>query len=155
MYRPRCEFFVNGSPIAPTYITSSFVGSTIILCIVFVFSSPIGIQLFPASSDLNIPIPKFIEFRGLPSPVPTQITLEFDCEIAKEPMFCVGCSSNIGAQLEPPFSDFQTPPEAAPTYIIFGFSFTASMVVILPLMFAGPIFLMLRFFILSVSSFCA
>ena len=61
-----------------------------------------------------MPSPKLTEFLGLPSPVPAQITLGLLCVIATEPIFKIGCSSKIGAQLAPPFSDFQTPPLAVP-----------------------------------------
>ena len=75
--------------------------------------------------------------------------------MVSDPMFCVGCSSKTGFQADPPFSDFQTPPDAAPTNIIFGFSVTTSIAVMRPLIFAGPTLRIFKFFNLVKSIFCA
>jgi hypothetical protein len=67
----------------------------------------------------------------------------------------MGCSSKTGVQLAPAFNVFQTPPEAAPMYIVFGSATTASMVVIRPLIPAGPIFLGFQLLNWSNVFFCA
>ncbi|NIU63572.1 MAG: hypothetical protein GWN66_23920 [Pseudomonas stutzeri] len=54
-------------------------------------------------------------FRGLPSPVPTQTMSGLAWNTATAPMAWTGWSSKIGSKVRPPFTDFQTPPVAAPT----------------------------------------
>ena len=66
-----------------------------------------------------------------------------------EPMARDDCSSKVGVQLVPPFSESHTPPEAAPAKIRCGLLRSTSMAVIRPLMPAGPI---LRNFIALKSS---
>ena len=70
--------------------------------------------------------------------MPTQITSGLLCWIVIAPIACKFSLSKIGFQSIPSLSDFQTPPDAAPMYIIFDFSFTTSIAVIRPLIPAGP-----------------
>ncbi|MDP5071314.1 MAG: hypothetical protein NWQ45_10485, partial [Congregibacter sp.] len=49
-----------------------------------------------------------------------------------------GCASNSGSKLVPAFTVFHSPPEAEPMYQMFLFEGTTAMLVILPLMPAGP-----------------
>ena len=79
-----------------------------------VFSRPINIQFLPPSKDLYMPNPPFKLFRGLPSPVPTQITLGLDWSTATAPIDAVASFSKIGYHLIPPEVDFHKPPEAVP-----------------------------------------
>src|ERR1035437_1776636 len=75
------------------------------------------------------------------SPVPAQIVLGDFGSIAIAPMDCAVCLSNIGLKVVPPFTDFHTPPLAAPTYTVSRpFSSTASSAAMRPLMVAEPIF---------------
>src|SRR5215472_10596016 len=74
------------------------------------------------------------------SPVPTHTVFEFDGSIATAPMDCTSSRSKTGLKVVPPFTDFQTPPLAAPTKtVIRPFSSTASSAAIRPLMVAEPI----------------
>src|SRR6202047_1234478 len=75
------------------------------------------------------------------SPVPAQIVLGDFGSIAMAPMDCEVCLSNMGLKVVPPFTDFHTPPLAAPTYtVIRPFSLTAVSAVMRPLMVAEPMF---------------
>src|SRR4051812_14627950 len=62
-----------------------------------------------------MPSPMDTELRVQDSPVPTQITLGSVGSKARAPIDCTGFLSKIGLNVVPPSSDFQTPPEAAPT----------------------------------------
>ena len=55
-----------------------------------------------------------ILLRTLVSPVPAQIVLGSESEIARAPMDDTSSSSKTGFQFRPPSVDFQIPPEAAP-----------------------------------------
>src|SRR6185436_8084706 len=73
------------------------------------------------------------------SPVPTQITLGFFGSIVTAPIDCTGCLSKTGLKLVPPFTDFQTPPLAEPTYTVSRWpSRTASTAAMRPLIAAEP-----------------
>ena len=76
------------------------------------------VQLSPPSLDLYTPSPIDTLFRVQASPVPTQITCGFLGSTAIAPMDCTGCLSNTGLYVVPPFTDFHTPPLAAPTYTV-------------------------------------
>src|ERR1700722_6772440 len=65
-----------------------------------------------------MPSPIETLFRIHDSPVPTQMVLDEEGSIAMAPIDCTGCLSNTGLKVVPPFSDFQTPPLAEPTYIV-------------------------------------
>src|SRR5215471_18470064 len=74
------------------------------------------------------------------SPVPTQITLEFVGSIVTAPIDCALVLSNTGLKVVPPFTDFHTPPLAAPAKTVSRpWSCTASTAAIRPLMTADPI----------------
>src|SRR6266550_8047898 len=78
-------------------------------------------------------------FRVHASPVPTQITLGFFGSIVIAPIDCTACLSNTGLKVVPPFTDFHTPPLAAPTYTVSrGPSCTAASAAIRPLIAADP-----------------
>src|SRR5262244_3199839 len=62
-----------------------------------------------------MPSPIETEFRIHDSPVPTQTTFGCVGSSAMAPIDCTGCSSKTGLKVVPPSSDFQTPPDAAPT----------------------------------------
>src|SRR5579862_7223151 len=75
------------------------------------------------------------------SPVPTQIVLGACGSIAIAPIDCAVCLSNTGLNVVPPFTDFQTPPLAAPMYTVRrSSSFTAVSAETRPLIAAEPIF---------------
>src|SRR5688500_4759248 len=102
-----------------------------------------------------MPSPRLMELRGLPSPVPAQITLGFDCWMAIDPILSVGWSSNSGVQFAPAFSVFHTPPDAAPITQVSGSLCTTSTEVTRPLMPAGPILRGFQFLNCSSETFCA
>src|ERR1700722_1372494 len=74
------------------------------------------------------------------SPVPTQIVFGACGSIAIAPIDCDVCLSNTGLNVVPPFTDFQTPPLAAPMYTVKRpSSFTAVSADTRPLIAAEPI----------------
>src|SRR6202521_3615746 len=73
------------------------------------------------------------------SPLPAQIVLGDFGSIAMAPIDCAVCLSNMGLKVVPPFTDFHTPPLAAPTNTVRRpFSFTAATAAMRPLMVAEP-----------------
>src|ERR1700730_13938200 len=73
------------------------------------------------------------------SPLPAEIVLGDFGSIASAPMDCAVCLSNMGLKVVPPFTDFHTPPLAAPTYtVIRPFSLTAVSAAMRPLIVAEP-----------------
>src|SRR5580700_8878483 len=87
-----------------------------------------------------MPSPIETLLRVQDSPVPTQIVLAACGSIAIAPMDCDVCLSNTGLNVVPPFTDFQTPPLAAPMYTVKRpSSFTAVSAETRPLMAAEPI----------------
>src|SRR5687768_10632853 len=86
-----------------------------------------------------MPLPTDTLFRVLPSPVPTQTTSGFGWKTATAPIDATGWSSKSGSHVRPPLTDFQTPPEAAPTYTTSGSDSTAAIAATRPLIPAGPI----------------
>src|SRR6266851_1992033 len=79
--------------------------------------------------------------RVHPSPVPTQITFGFLGSMVTAPIDCAGCLSKTGLKVEPPLTDFQTPPLAAPMYTVNRCpSCTASSAAMRPLIVAEPMF---------------
>src|ERR1700681_3505989 len=75
------------------------------------------------------------------SPLPAQIVLGDFGSIAMAPIDCAVCLSNMGLKVVPPFTDFHTPPLAAPTYTVMRpFSLTAVSAAMRPLMVAEPMF---------------
>ena len=86
-----------------------------------------------------MPSPIDTLLRTQDSPVPTHIVFEFDGSIATAPIDCTSCRSKTGKNVVPPFTDFQTPPLAAPTNTVMRpSSSTASTAAIRPLMVAEP-----------------
>src|SRR6202035_2279610 len=74
------------------------------------------------------------------SPQPTKTILEFEGSMATAPMDWTDWRSNTGLKVVPPFTDFQTPPLAAPTNTVRRpFSATAATAATRPLMVAEPI----------------
>src|SRR5580700_10151365 len=75
------------------------------------------------------------------SPLPAQIVLGAFGSIAMAPIDCAVCLSNMGLKVVPPFTDFHTPPLAAPTYTVSRpFSLTAVSAAMRPLIVAEPMF---------------
>src|SRR5438445_11364884 len=78
-------------------------------------------------------------FRVHASPVPTQIPLGFFGSIVIAPIDWTACLSNTALKVVPPFTDFHTPPLAAPPYTVSrGPSCTAASAAIRPLISADP-----------------
>src|SRR5882762_4522891 len=88
-----------------------------------------------------MPSPTETLFRVQDSPVPTQTVFGACGSIAMAPIDCTGCLSKTGLFVVPPFTDFQTPPLAAPTYTVSRpSSLTAVTAAMRPLIAAEPIF---------------
>src|ERR1700678_2593830 len=88
-----------------------------------------------------MPSPIETLLRVQDSPVPTQIVLGVCGSIAIAPIDCDVCLSNTGLKVVPPFTDFQTPPLAAPMYTVSRLSsFTALSADTRPLIAADPMF---------------
>src|SRR5712692_9811037 len=115
-----------------------------------VASSPIFFQVFPPSSDLYAPSPQEELWRLLGSPVPTHTTAGSDGAMAMSPMVDTPSLSNIGSQVVPLFVVFHKPPEAAPTYTMFGLLSTTAKSSMRPPIVAGPSSRNSRFLNLSV-----
>src|SRR5580700_2508634 len=102
---------------------------------------PTLVQFSPESVDLYTPSPTDTLLRVQASPVPTQTVFEFEGSIATAPIDCTSSRSNTGLNVVPPFTDFHTPPLAAPTNnVMRPPSSTASTAAIRPLMVAEPMF---------------
>src|SRR5260370_29213830 len=104
-----------------------------------VASNPIFVQVFPPSSDLYAPSPQEELCRLFGSPVPTHTTDGSDGAIAMAPIGETFSLSNIGSQVVPLFVVFHTPPEAVPTYTMFGFLSTTPKSSMRPPIVPGPI----------------
>ena len=115
-----------------------------------VASSPIFFQVFPPSSDLYAPSPQEELCRLLGSPVPTQTIDGSDGAIAISPIVETPSLSKIGSQVVPLLVVFHTPPEAVPTYTMFGLLSTTAKSSMRPPIVAGPISRNSRFLNLSV-----
>src|SRR6266851_7697127 len=115
-----------------------------------VASSPIFFQVFAPSSDLYAPSPQDELCRLLGSPVPTHTTEESDGAIAMSPIVDTLPLSNTDSQVVPLFVVFQTPPDAVPTYTMFGLLSTTAKSSMRPPIVAGPISRNSRFLNLSV-----
>src|SRR5216683_7901055 len=107
-------------------------------------------QVFPPSSDLYAPSPHEELWRLLGSPVPTHTTEGSDGAMAMSPIVETLSLSKIGSQVVPLFVVFQTPPEAVPTYTMFGLLSTTAKSSMRPPIVAGPISRNSRFLNLSV-----
>src|SRR5712671_6854488 len=104
-----------------------------------VASSPIFFQVFPPSSDLYAPSPQEELCRLFGSPVPTHTTDGSDGAIAMSPIVDTLSLSNTGSHVVPLFVVFHTPPEAVPTYTMFGLLSTTAKSSMRPPIVAGPI----------------
>src|SRR5580700_762771 len=88
-----------------------------------------------------MPSPTETLLRTHDSPVPTQITFGFVGSMVTAPIDCTSGLSNTEVKVVPPFTDFQTPPLAAPANTVRRpWSCTASNAAKRPLMTAEPIF---------------
>src|SRR2546422_4819620 len=86
-----------------------------------------------------MPSPIDALFRVQASPWPTKIALGFFGSIVIAPIDWTACLSNTGLKVVPPFTDFHTPPLAAPTYTVSrGPSCTAASAAMRPLIAADP-----------------
>src|SRR5213078_4633286 len=135
LYTPRSGFAPHKCPSAATYTTAGFFGWITIRPMCRVASSPIFFQVFPPSRDLYAPSPQEELWRLFGSPVPTHTIEGSDIAIApSDPSL-----SNIGSHVVPLLVVFQTPPEAVPTYTMFGLLSTTAKSSMRPPMVAGPI----------------
>src|SRR6266513_60892 len=116
-------------------------------------SSPIFFQVLPPSSDLYAPSPQEELCRLFGSPVPTHTTDGSEGAIAMSPIVETPSLSNTGSQVVPLFVVFHTPPDAVPTYTMFGLLSTTAKSSMRPPITAGPISRNSRFLNLSVG-FC-
>src|SRR5215475_3326781 len=87
-----------------------------------------------------MPSPIDTELRVHDSPEPTQTVFGLFGSSAMEPIDCTGCLSNTGWNVVPPSSDFQTPPDAAPTNTVVrpSSSWRAAIAAMRPLIAAEP-----------------
>src|SRR3954467_12455876 len=86
-----------------------------------------------------MPSPTETEFRVHASPVPTQTVFGLEGSMVTAPIDCTLCLSKMGLKVVPPFTDFQTPPLAAPMYTVRRpFSWTAARAATRPLIVAEP-----------------
>src|SRR5580693_2272855 len=90
----------------------------------------------------------------LGSPVPTHTTAGSDGAIAMSPMVDTASLSNTGSQVVPLFVVFHTPPDAVPTYTMFGLLSTTPKSSMRPPITAGPISRNSKFFSFSVGLDC-
>src|SRR5258708_7944414 len=105
----------------------------------FPFASLISDQSSPPSVYLYLPSPPYPLFRVRGSPFPPHAAFGWGGSTAPAPIACTVSRSNPGLYVVPPFTDFQTPPLAAPTNTVMRpFSSTASSAAIRPLMGADP-----------------
>src|SRR4051812_11201477 len=80
--------------------------------------SPVKCQVRPPSVDLCRPFPHDCDRSELRSPVPTQTMLVSLGATAMSPTVWLRSESPICRQVVPALEVFQTPPPAAPTYIV-------------------------------------
>src|SRR5436190_5741144 len=114
------------------------------------------VQFSPPSTDLYTPSPIETLLRVHASPVPTHTTFGFLGSMVIAPIDWTGCLSNTGLNVVPPFTDFHTPPLAAPMYTVSRSpSFTASSAATRPLIAAEPMLRAPKPEIVSESTFTA
>src|SRR5260370_39227657 len=113
-------------------------------------SRPIFFKVFPPSSDLYAPSPQEELCRVFGSPVPTHTTDGSDGAIAMSTIVDTVSLSNSGSHVVPLFVVFHTPPEAVPTYPMFGLLSTTAKSSMRPPIVAGRISRNSRFLNLSV-----
>src|SRR5471032_1233434 len=82
-----------------------------------VSARPMFFHVVPESLDLYTPSPNRSASRiAHASPVPAHTIDGLDGATASAPMACTGILSDTGRNVAPLSLDFQTPPDAAPTY---------------------------------------
>src|SRR5260370_34270830 len=111
--------------------------------------SPTLFQGFPPARDLYAPSPQEELCRLFGSPVPTHTTEGSEGAIAMSPIVDTLSLSNIGSHVVPLLVVFHTPPEAVPTYTVFGLLSTTAKSSMRPPIVAGPISRNSRFLNLS------
>src|SRR5438093_5258291 len=78
---------------------------------------PMFVHVAPESVERYTPSPITSASRiAHASPVPAHTIAGLDDELASAPIACTGCLSNTGTKVLTLSMDFQTPPEALPTY---------------------------------------
>src|SRR6266567_9635587 len=112
--------------------------------------SPIFFQVLPPSSDLYAPSPQEELWRLFGSPVPTHTIDGSDGATAMSPIVETPSLSKIGSHVVPLLVVFHTPPEAVPTYTMFGLLSNTAKSSMRPPIVAGPISRNSRFLNLSV-----
>src|ERR1700733_8486970 len=138
---PRSSLSSHKCPVAQASTSLPSFGFTRILAMCTLSFRPTFVQFSPPSVDLYTPSPTDTLLRVQASPEPTQTIFEFDGSIATAPIDCTSSRSNTGLYVVPPFTDFQTPPLAAPMKtVIRPSSSTASTAAMRPLMVAEPMF---------------
>src|SRR5438105_15850813 len=100
--------------------------------------------------DLYAPSPQDELCRLFGSPLPTQTIEGSDGAMAISPIVETPSLSKTGSQVVPLFVVFHTPPEAVPTYTMFGLLSTTAKSSMRPPITAGPISRNSRFLNLSV-----
>src|ERR1700680_3504412 len=111
---PRASLSLNGSPSAPTSAIVGVFGSTRILEICEVLSSPRWRNVFPPSMESHTPSPHDTSLRGFGSPVPTHTKFLFDGAMAIAPIALTGSDSSTAFHVVPASVERQMPPPAAP-----------------------------------------
>src|ERR1700686_623881 len=136
---PRSSLSFQTWPVAQARMLLLSWGSMRILAMCSESFKPMLVQFSPPSVDLYMPSPIETLFLVHASPEPTQTILEFEGSMATDPIDCTDWRSNTGLKVVPPFTDFQTPPLAAPTNTVRRpFSLTAATAATRPLMVAEP-----------------
>src|SRR6188474_600627 len=103
-----------------------------------VASSPMCVQVLPASMDRYIPFPHEELWRLFCSPVPNQRMLGLPGKMAMSPPVLTGRSSVIEVHVMPRLVDFQTPLLAPTTYTVAASLGSASTSCNRPPVTAGP-----------------
>src|SRR5206468_3485259 len=99
---------------------------------------PRYVQVSPPSVERYTPPPHEELWRLLFSPVPAQMIFESRSKIASAPNVLSACLPNTSFQVTPLLTDFQMPPDAAPTYRMAGFFGSIWMSWMRPPLAAGP-----------------
>src|SRR5579864_2695052 len=136
---PRSSLSSHKCPVAQTSTVLPSLGSIRIFAMCSLSFRPTLVQFSPLSVDLYTPSPTETLLRVQASPVPTHTVFGFEGSIATAPMDWTSSRSKTGLKVVPPFTDFHTPPLAAPTKRVRRPSCsTASTAAMRPLMVAEP-----------------
>src|SRR3984893_15408513 len=137
---PRSSLSSHKCQVAQARTSLTSFGFTRILAMCWLSFRSTFVKCSPPSFDLYPPPPTDTLWRVQASPEPTQTIFEFDGSIATAPIDCTSSRSNTGLNVVPPFTDFHTPPLAAPTNSVMRpSSSTPSTAAMRPLMVADPI----------------